>query len=71
MSEPDRFVTAPPDPTGAVVTAVGYGTPEREAPGDHRGLPSPFLTFIVTFDEPVVLAEATGESRRSTWSSPG
>ncbi len=41
----DRFVTAPLDPTGALVTAVGYET-VGAAPRDHRGLPSPFLTFI-------------------------
>lgn len=56
----DPFVTAPPDPTGAVVTAVGYET-VREGSVEHRGLPSPFLTFIVTLDEPVVLAEDGGE----------
>jgi AraC-like DNA-binding protein len=56
----DRFVTAPLDPSGALVTAVGYET-EREGPADHRGLPSPFLTFIVTLDEPVMLAEGGGE----------
>jgi AraC-like DNA-binding protein len=59
-ASPDRFVTAPLDPSGALVTAVGYET-EREVPVDHRGLPSPFLTFIVTLDEPVVLAEEGGE----------
>jgi hypothetical protein len=52
----DRFRVAPADPSGAIVTAVGYES-ERERPGDHRGLPSPFLTFIVTLDEPIVLAE--------------
>jgi AraC-like DNA-binding protein len=56
----DRFVTAPPDPTGALVTAVGYETVRAE-PRDHRGLPSPFLTFIVTLDTPVVIAESEGE----------
>jgi len=56
----DRFVTAPRDPTGALVTAVGYDT-VAEAPRDHRGLPSPFLTFIVTLDSPVVIAEGGGE----------
>jgi AraC-like DNA-binding protein len=56
----NRFVTAPPDPTGALVTAVGYET-MRERPVDHRGLPSPFLTFIVTLDTPVVIAEEGGE----------
>jgi AraC-like DNA-binding protein len=56
----DRFVTAPLDPTGALVTAVGYETVGAE-PRDHRGLPSPFLTFIVTLDTPVVIDEAGGE----------
>jgi AraC-like DNA-binding protein len=56
----DRFVTAPRDPTGALVTAVGYET-VGAAPRDHRGLPSPFLTFIVTLDTPVVINEVGGE----------
>ncbi|HWH20610.1 MAG TPA: helix-turn-helix transcriptional regulator [Solirubrobacterales bacterium] len=56
----DRFVTAPLDPTGALVTAVGYETVGAE-PRDHRGLPSPFLTFIVTLDTPVVIAEGSRE----------
>lgn len=61
MSEPsDRFVTAPRDPSGALVTAVGYET-ACEVPRDHRGLPSPFLTFIVTLDTPVVIAEGDEE----------
>jgi AraC-like DNA-binding protein len=56
----DRFVTAPLDPTGALVSAVGYETVGAE-PRDHRGLPSPFLTFIVTLDTPVVIEEDGGE----------
>lgn len=56
----DHFVTAPRDPTGALVAAVGYET-VREEPRDHRGLPSPFLTFIVTLDTPVVIAEGERE----------
>ncbi len=56
----DRFVHAPRDPSGALVTAVGYES-IAEAPRDHRGLPSPFLTFIVTLDTPVVIAEGGGE----------
>lgn len=56
----DRFVPAPRDPSGALVTAVGYES-IAEAPRDHRGLPSPFLTFIVTLDTPVVIAEGGGE----------
>lgn len=30
------------------------------APGHHRGLPSPWLTLVVAFDEPVVLEDARG-----------
>jgi len=56
----DRFLTAPLDPTGALVSAVGYETVGAE-PRDHRGLPSPFLTFIVTLDTPVVIEEEGGE----------
>jgi AraC-like DNA-binding protein len=56
----DRFVTAPLDPTGALVSAVGYETVGTE-PRDHRGLPSPFLTFIVTLDTPVVIEGDGGE----------
>jgi hypothetical protein len=56
----DRFVIAPLDPTGALVTAVGYET-VGAAPRDHGGLPSPFLTFIVTLDTPVVIAEEGAE----------
>ncbi len=39
---------------GLVATAVGYRQ-EGLAPGLHRGLPSPHLTFVVTLDEPLVL----------------
>ena len=38
-----------------VAAAVGYRQ-EGLVPGVHRGLPSPFLTFVVTLDEPLVLA---------------
>jgi AraC-like DNA-binding protein len=38
-----------------VAAATGY-LQEGFAPGVHRGLPSPFLTFVVTLDEPLVLA---------------
>lgn len=37
----------------AVVSAVGYRS-KLERPYTHRGLPSPALTLVVTFDEPVV-----------------
>jgi AraC-like DNA-binding protein len=38
-----------------VATAVGYRQ-EGLPPGLHRGLPSPYLTFVVTLDEPLVMA---------------
>lgn len=38
-----------------VAAAVGYRH-EGLPPGEHRGLPSPFLTFVVTLDEPLELA---------------
>lgn len=58
----DRLVTAPADPSGALISTVGYKS-ERERPVDHLGLPSPFLTFIVTLDEPVVIAASGGDRR--------
>ena len=38
-----------------VAAGTGY-LQEGLAPGVHRGLPSPFLTVVVTLDEPLVLA---------------
>lgn len=38
---------------GVVASAVGYATADIEQ-SIHRGLPSPYLTFIVTLDQPVV-----------------
>ena len=38
-----------------VAAAVGYRQ-EGMAPGEHLGLPSPFLTFVVPFDEPLDMA---------------
>ncbi len=37
---------------GAVVSAVAYAS-DGNVPGIHRGLPSPWLTFLVSVDEPV------------------
>ena len=37
---------------GAVVAAVSYESSGIE-PGEHRGLPSPWITFIVSVDQPV------------------
>ena len=38
-----------------VASAVGYRQ-EGLSPGLHRGLPAPWLTFVVTLDEPLVMA---------------
>jgi AraC-like DNA-binding protein len=48
---------------GAVVSACAYessGMPE----GDHRGLPSPWITFIVSVDGPVRVAGTVDEGDR-------
>lgn len=47
------FHTAPPDPRGWVRGACGYRSVQPEGTL-HRGMPSPFLTMIVTMDTPVV-----------------
>lgn len=51
-----EFVRAGGVLPGAVASAVGYRT-EGQAPGLHRGLPSPYLTFIVSLEEPIVTGE--------------
>jgi AraC-like DNA-binding protein len=46
-------------PSARLRPLLGVGTAYREAggaPAVHRGLPSPWITFIVTLDEPLVLA---------------
>lgn len=48
-----RFVQGGPLAGEAVVSAVGY-TSRLAAPAVHRGLASPALTLVLTFDEPVV-----------------
>lgn len=48
---------------GVVASAVGYAATDV-APTIHRGLPSPYLTFIITLGEPVIggftVEQATG-----------
>lgn len=53
----DEWVHVRPHPAlrPFVPSAVGYRY-GGSASGVHRGLPSPFLTFVVTVDEPLVLA---------------
>lgn len=46
-------------PSAGLRPYLGPGTGYRQAggaPAVHRGLPSPWITFIVTLDEPLVLA---------------
>jgi AraC-like DNA-binding protein len=49
---------APYRPSAALRPFVSWGTGYRQAglePASHRGLPSPWLTLIVTLDEPLVI----------------
>ncbi|MEV4095939.1 helix-turn-helix domain-containing protein [Streptosporangium saharense] len=56
MSEPEFAVRRPPPALRPFVASyTGYREVGRE-PGRHRGLPSPYLTLIVTLDEPLVLS---------------
>ncbi|WP_406690843.1 helix-turn-helix domain-containing protein [Saccharopolyspora sp. ID03-671] len=56
-----RFVEGGRVLPGAVVSAVGY-TSRLERPVQHLGLPSPALTVVLTFDEPVISGfRPTGE----------
>ncbi|MGY1844489.1 helix-turn-helix domain-containing protein [Modestobacter sp. SYSU DS0875] len=52
-----EFLAHRPHPAlrGLVAEATGYRQ-EGLAPGLHRGLPSPTLTFVVTLDDPLELA---------------
>ncbi|GAA4873752.1 AraC family transcriptional regulator [Actinomycetospora straminea] len=48
-------------PSGALTGHVGYhGYDLHAAPGVHRGLPSPYLTFIVTFGRPLTMRAPDG-----------
>lgn len=54
---------------GVVTSAVGYAA-TGVTQSIHRGLPSPYLTFIITLDEPVIggftIEQATGPDARRT-----
>ncbi|MFI6880987.1 helix-turn-helix domain-containing protein [Streptomyces sp. NPDC050400] len=64
-----EFVRATPRPGGPIVSAVGYRT-HGLRPALHRGLPSPYLTVIFSFDGPVVSGataeQATGPDAHRT-----
>ncbi|MDD7968742.1 AraC family transcriptional regulator [Actinomycetospora lemnae] len=48
-------------PAGALAGHVGYHGYDLHAdPGTHRGLPSPYLTFIVTFGTPLTMRAPDG-----------
>src|SRR5699024_5405970 len=46
------FLRATPALPGMVAATVGYHATGRR-PDVHRGLPSPYLTFILSLDEPI------------------
>jgi len=56
-AERNEYVQALPSPALRPFVAW-YGGYRQQGlpPGRHRGLPSPYLTLIVTFDEPLVIA---------------
>lgn len=59
-----EFVRAAPRLDGMVVSAVGYRSAGMR-PALHRGLPSPYLTLIFSFDGPVV-SGSTPEQAQGT-----
>jgi AraC-like DNA-binding protein len=58
-------VAARPSGPLAGVVAEHHGYLQKNvAPAVHRGLPSPYLTVIVTLDEPLVISQQVDASRR-------
>ena len=56
----DARTGRPPGPLRGGVTYQGYDL-RGGVPGTHRGLPSPYLTFIVTLGEPLTMRAPSGE----------
>ena len=53
----DEYAQARPSPALRPYVAFYSGYRQRGLPaGTHRGLPSPYLTLILTIDEPLVIA---------------
>src|SRR5699024_12332983 len=64
----DVFMHAPSSLPDAVASTVGYESNEP-TPRFHRGLPSPYLTFIIAMNRPVIVGDsaallARGDSER-------
>ena len=64
----DVFLHAPSCLPDAVASTVGYESNEP-SPRFHRGLPSPYLTFIISMHQPVIVGDsatqlARGDSER-------
>lgn len=57
-----EFVRAPRLLGGMVASTVGYHSTDA-TPQLHRGLPSPYLTLIFSFDGPIVGGESPGHAR--------
>jgi AraC-like DNA-binding protein len=53
---PHESVTSPIHPLLRPFIAAAVGYRSESPPGVHRGLPSPYLTVVVTLDAPLVLA---------------
>jgi len=59
----DVFVHAPSFLPDAVASTVGYESNEP-TPRFHRGLPSPYLTFIITMNRPVIVGDSAARLAR-------
>jgi AraC-like DNA-binding protein len=57
-----EFVRAASPLPGRIASAVGYRS-EGQPPGIHRGVPSPYLTFIVSLAEPITTGESVEHAR--------
>lgn len=59
----DVFLHAPSSLPDAVASTVGYESNEP-TPRLHRGLPSPYLTFIIALDRPVIMGDSASQLAR-------
>lgn len=59
----DVFMHAPSSLPDAVASTVGYES-NQPTPRFHRGLPSPYLTFIIALNRPVIVGDSAAQLAR-------
>lgn len=59
---PMEFVRAGPILPGQIASTIGYRSAGQQ-PDIHRGLPSPYLTFIFSLEAPIVTGESLEHAR--------